>query len=97
MEIRIEDLQLEQREVNKKKVSRYKEKYEAGIEMEPISVSYCVHTGRYMINDGHHRTVASYLAGKTSIASRTEPCYIYNCSGVGSEWALYSIRHTIFR
>lgn len=35
----------------------------------------------YILNDGHHRTVASYDLGKRGILSDTKPCFKAYCEG----------------
>lgn len=94
MHIRIEDLLLCHREVTQKKVGRYAMMHKEGREVEPVTVTYCVHTGRYHLDDGHHKLVARHLLGYPSILAEVEPCYLYNCRGM-EQTESYSIRHRV--
>jgi ParB-like chromosome segregation protein Spo0J len=92
-EVRIEKLLLVHK-VNKKKVREYMIKIRAGEPMEPVLVTYCVHTGKYEVFNGHHRVAAAYLMGKSSILAEIEPCYLFECPGYEPECTPYlNIRH----
>ncbi|TKJ17007.1 hypothetical protein CEE44_00535 [Candidatus Woesearchaeota archaeon B3_Woes] len=96
LELKIEDLLLDYPEVTQKKVRKYMVRYHQGEEVDPVSVSYCVHTGKYYLNDGTHRTVAKHLLGKSSILAKIEPCYPH-CIGFEPKWTPYHIRHIILQ
>jgi hypothetical protein len=81
VELRLEDLLLTQSEVRKNKVGRLVMKYFGGEKIEPVSVVYCVHTGKYMLDDGHHRAIAAHFLGRTTIPAESEPCFLYECPG----------------
>ena len=95
LELRIEDLLMDHREVRKKKVGKYIMKYKNGEDVPPISVTYCVHTGKYHLNEGHHRMVTRHFLGKSSIHAKIEPCYLYQCKGNEPDCPSYNIRHVI--
>ena len=96
LEIRIEELLLTHREVKKKKAGRYVMKYKRGEVIEPVSVAFCVHTGKYLLDDGHHRVAAAHFSGKSSILAEIEPCYINECTGFEPDQEPYhNIRHII--
>lgn len=97
LEVRIEDLLLIQREVQKKKVGRYIMRYKRGMDVEPVIVTYCVCTGKYELSDGHHRVVAAHLVGKSSVRAKIEPCYLFDCEGMDCDpyWNYWNIRHKI--
>ena len=96
LELRIEDLLLEHRTVTKKGIIEYVIKFLNGEEMPPIRASYCVHRGKYLVEDGHHRAFfARYLLNKSSIPAEVEPCYTGYCSGVETDCHEYNINHII--
>jgi hypothetical protein len=95
LELRIEDLLMEHREVKKKKVGKYVMKYRNEEDVPSISVTYCVHTGKYHTDDGHHRMIAKHFLRKSSILAKIEPCYLFNCNGNEPDIPCYNIRHVI--
>lgn len=95
-ELRIEDLLFGHREVSRKKVRKYMSKYVNGESIDAISVIYCVHTGKYHVSDGHHKTVAKHFLKKSSILAKISTCYLLNCDGVQTECEpFYNIRHMV--
>lgn len=90
LEVRIEDLMLMHRKVRKKKVRKYMLAYKQGMAIEPVTVTYCVCTGKYELDDGHHRVVAAHLVGRSSIRAKIEPCYLFNCEGMDSCYEPFS-------
>ena len=92
--LRLEELLFDHDEVARKKVGRYIMRFASGEHVDPISVTYCVHTGKYMVDNGHHRAVAAHFLKMTYILAKTEPCYIYNCKGLEPDIQFYHIRHT---
>lgn len=96
LELRIEDLLLSHREVSKKTVGKYIMRYAQGEIVEPVTVTFCVHTGKYILDDGHHRIVAAYFLKKPSILAKIEPCYLYECEGNELNTGhFFNIRHVI--
>lgn len=51
--LRIEELLLEHREVEREGVEKYVRRFLNGEEVEPVSASYCVHSGKYYLDEGH--------------------------------------------
>ncbi len=95
LELRIEDLLFAHREVRKNKVGKYVLKYQTDENVDPVSVIYCIHTGKYLVSDGHHRAVAKHFLKRSSILARIEPCYLYCCKGVETDCPSYNICHII--
>lgn len=95
--VRLDDLILNHQEVKRKAVRKYMTKIYKGELIEPVSLSYCIHHGRYFLNDGHHRTAAIYTLGGTWITGETEPCYIYKCNGEMHDDVPYHPRNFILK
>ena len=96
LEIRIEDLLLEHREVSKKRVRRCIAKINNGKPFKPVSVTYCAHDGKYHLDKGHHRAAALFFLRRSSVLAYAEPCYHYECAGYMPHCEpFYNIRHII--
>ena len=91
--LRIEELLLEQQDVDLDTVERYMRKYSDDEYVESIGATYCVHTGKYLVHDGTHRLAAKYLLNASSIWADVDVCFLWGCKGVESDCTMYNVRH----
>lgn len=71
--VRINELLIMQPEVEKNKIGKLAMIDDAYL--PPVLVDFCIHNGKFYLNDRHHRVASRYFKHHDVILADVEPCY----------------------
>ncbi len=94
--VRIDELLLTQPEVKKKKVAKLAMVDDESL--SPVLVDFCIHNGKFYLNDGHHSVASRYFKHHEVILANVEPCYAlgqgFMCEGSNDDYKYaFNVRH----